>query len=127
MKTIAFAAALAMSSAAFAQTATDMETTASDTDMVAATEYDAGAAMAGSHIVQPSNASPERDMRGIAVISAPAMVPAGWNNMPASGMAMGGPLLDPETGAEVSETASYPACTATVTDNCVQSYERGRR
>ncbi|HEY0043280.1 MAG TPA: hypothetical protein VGB62_01910 [Allosphingosinicella sp.] len=129
MKKTAFAIALAMSSTAFAQTASNVEMSASDSDMVAATPYDAAAysGTMGSHIVQPGNASPERDARGVAVISAPAMVPAGWNGTASSEMAMGGPLLDPETGAELSGEASYPACTAARTDACVQAYERGRR
>ena len=80
---------------------------------------------ASGQIVQPSNAAPERDARGIAVISDPAVVPAGVNGT--TGAAVGGPLVDPATGATVSAAdASYPACTATVTDNCVQTYEKGR-
>ena len=80
---------------------------------------------ASGAIVQPSNADPEHDARGIAVISDPAVVPAGWNGV--SGTAMGGPLVDPATGETIDTDASYPACTATVTDNCLQTYERGRK
>jgi hypothetical protein len=41
---------------------------------------------------------------------------------------MGGPLVDPATGATIDDTNhSYPACSASVTDNCLQTYERGRR
>ena len=72
-------------------------------------------------VVQPSNAAPERDARGIPVISDPAVVPAGFNGT--TGTGVGGPMVDPATGAD----ASHPACTRTVTDNCVQTYERGRR
>ena len=80
----------------------------------------------GDRIVQPSNANPERDARGIAVISDPAVVPAGYNGF--AGTAMGGPLVDPATGeAVVGADASYPPCTAEVTDNCIQLYERGVR
>jgi hypothetical protein len=43
-------------------------------------------------------------------------VPIGWNGT--SGTAMGGPL-------EAADD-SYPACSATITDNCLQTYERGR-
>ncbi|MDT9597510.1 hypothetical protein [Sphingosinicella rhizophila] len=75
-----------------------------------------------ARIVQPSNADPETDARGIKVISAEAMVPAGWNGQ--AGIAEGGPLLDPVTG-EAMAPDNYPACSATVTDNCLQSYERG--
>lgn len=79
-------------------------------------------AMTGA-VVQPSNANPERDARGIPVISDPAVVPAGWNG--AMGTAVGGPLVDPATGETIDASDdSYPACTATVTDNCVQAYTR---
>ena len=81
-------------------------------------------AAAGS-VVQPSNANPERDARGIAVISDAATVPAGWNGTAATGM--GGPLVDPVSGETVADGQSYPACTATITDNCLQTYEVGRR
>jgi hypothetical protein len=80
---------------------------------------------ASGAVVAPSNANPEHDARGIAVISDPAAVPAGWNGITSG--AMGGPLVDPVTGATVNADTSYPACTATVTDNCLQTYERGRR
>jgi hypothetical protein len=100
----------------------DTTTTYSTTSQPMATTM----APAGSPVVQPSNANPERDARGIVVISDPALVPAGFNGL--SGAAMGGPLLDPATGEAVSEAAdaSYPACSKTVTDNCLQAYERGR-
>ncbi|MET1110716.1 MAG: hypothetical protein ABWX67_04225 [Allosphingosinicella sp.] len=77
-------------------------------------------------VVQPSNAAPERDARGIAVISDPAVVPAGFNGTAGGGV--GGPMVDPATGATVTGAeTSHPACSKTVTDNCVQTYERGRR
>ena len=77
-------------------------------------------------VVQPNNASPEHDARGIAVISDPAMVPAGFNGTTGSGV--GGPLVDPATGATVTGAeAAHPACSRTVTDNCVQTYETSRR
>jgi hypothetical protein len=80
-------------------------------------------APASGAIVQPGNADPEHDARGIAVISDPAAVPAGFNGVAAT--AVGGPLADPATG-EAAADGSYPACSATVTDNCLQAYERGR-
>jgi hypothetical protein len=81
-------------------------------------------APAGDPVAEPSNANPERDARGIPVISASAKVPDGYNGV--SGTAVGGPMLDPATGAELSDQSIYPACTASLTDNCVQTYERGR-
>jgi hypothetical protein len=77
--------------------------------------------------VAPSNAAPEHDARGIAVISDAATAPAGFNQPP--GMAgVGGPVADPsQPPPQQPSDASYPACSRTVTDNCVQTYERGRR
>jgi hypothetical protein len=135
MKTAALTIALLFGSAAFAQMdGTDATgALAYDGDGVATTAWETDAAMtAGSGdlassgpVVAPSNANPERDARGIAVISDAATVPAGWNGTDA-GSAMGGPELDPVTGEPVAAEA-YPACTATVTDNCLQTYEKGRQ
>ena len=155
MRTTALAIALLLSGTAIAQTTSDADmstdteiTTQADmttdtdpmatdmsTDMTTSTDPTMPVATdttlavntipASGAVVQPSNADPEHDARGIAVISDPAMVPAGWNGVTAT--AMGGPLVDPATGQTVeSADASYPACTATVTDNCVQTYEVGR-
>lgn len=71
---------------------------------------------ASAAVVHPSNANPERDARGIAVISDVAYVPPGWNGI--AGGAMGGPVE--------GDDESYPPCTAERTDNCVQTYEVGR-
>src|SRR5688500_19974571 len=110
MKTTAFALALLLGGAAFAQSA-DPAATAYAGDGLSTLAWETEAAPAGAvttmasdvpesataaQVVQPSNANPERDARGIAVISAPAVAPAGWNGVPAS--AMGGPELDPATG-----------------------------
>src|SRR5687767_13370956 len=135
MKSAAFTFALLLSATAIAQTyGTDAtepvpeadapmtaDTTADDdvttTDDVTAVDTDPAvspmpvqtamvATPASGPVVQPSNANPERDARGIAVISAEAVVPAGWNGI--SGTAMGGPLVDPATGQTVAEN-DYPA------------------
>lgn len=131
MKTAAFAIAMLAGSAAFAQTAAPGSTAYDGDGVTAPFEMEAHASAMGAvpvastgSLVQPSNATPERDARGIAVISAPAVVPPGYNGVPAA--AMGGPLLDADTGAPVAAVV-YPACSATVTDHCLQTYERGRR
>ena len=151
MKSTAFAIALLMSGAAFAQTTTDPGVdvdaqVSADVNADVNTDMDVGTTSSldqsstthsttthtmastmpstGDAIAEPSNANPEEDARGIAVISDPAIVPAGWNGV--SGTAVGGPLVDPATGATVAgDDTSYPPCTAQVTDNCVQTYERG--
>ena len=137
MKKFAFGFALLLGGAAFAQVDVTAESTAYDGDYTATTAFETEGATSGApladalaanaasgQLVQPSNADPERDARGIAVISAAAIVPAGWNGT-AAGAAMGGPELDPVTGEPVA-ARDYPACTATVTDKCLQTYERGR-
>lgn len=119
MRTILFAAALLAGTAAIAQD--DMTTMPADTaPMVTETVTTVSTLPA---VQQPSNANPEHDARGIAVISDPAVIPAGFNGIP--GTAVGGPLVDPVTG-EATTADSYPACTREITDNCLQTYERGR-
>jgi len=109
MKSVLFATAILFAGAAAAQTTTYQTTTTTT---------------ATSQVAQPSNASPELDARGIPVISDPATVPAGFNAPPG----MGGPLVDASSPpAPQPADQTYPACSRTVTDNCVQTYERGRR
>ena len=137
MKKTAFALALLFGTAAVAQPA-DPAATAYDGDgrttlawetegapAVAMTAGSSDLAATTAQLVEPSNADPERDARGIVVISAAAIAPAGWNGT-AAGAAMGGPELDAVTGEAIAPD-SYPACTATVTDRCLQTYERQRR
>ena len=111
MKSLILAAALLTGSAAIAQ-----ETPAAHPVALPHPE-------ATDLLIQPDNSNPERDARGIVVISDPATAPVGFNQPPA----VGGPLVDasqrPMPGPA---TESYKACSRTVTDNCVQTYERGR-
>ena len=86
--------------------------TTTTTDTTAATTTLAAASPA---VVQPSNANPEHDARGIPVISDVAFVPPGFNGV--AGGAMGGPSEGIDEG--------YPPCTRERTDNCIQLYERG--
>src|SRR5687768_13943501 len=109
MKSLFLASALLVSSAAFAQTTT--------------TAYPATTAAPMEQTVAPGNTNPERDARGIPVISDPASAPAGFNQQPG----VGGPVADPSLPPPSQPaTETYPACSRTVTDNCVQTYERGR-
>ena len=116
MKSVALAVALLFAGAATAQTYTE------PTPAPAATAP-APAPVATGATVAPSNSDPELDARGIPVISDPATVPAGFNNPPG----MGGPLVDASAPATPQPaTESYPPCSREVTDNCLQTYERGR-
>lgn len=147
MKTAAFAIALLLSGAAAAQVDVVAESQAYEGDGAMTNVFETEGGSGGAYvdptltpaelaslgttagatgaIVAASNADPERDARGIAVISAAATVPAGWNGT-AAGAATGGPELDAVTGETIAPD-SYPACTATVTDKCLQTYERGQR
>ena len=104
-------------------TTTTTDTGTATGTMTTTTTTQVAMAPASGPVVQPGNADPEHDARGIAVISDPAVVPAGFNGV---GTAVGGPLVDPATGQTIAAAdASYPACTANETDTCVQTYERG--
>jgi hypothetical protein len=104
MKTALFAAALLMSTAAIAQT----------TDPTAP-------------VSQPDNSAPRTDNLGNTVISDPAPVPTGFNQAPGQN-GVGGPYVDPsQPPAPQAATGDYPPCSRTVTDHCIQTYERGVR
>ena len=133
MKTALFTAALLMGSAAIAQTTTP------DTDMtpppvttttpapVPMTTTPAPADSATSPVVMPDNSAPRVDNNGTPVISAPAIAPPGFNQAPGMN-GVGGPYVDPsQPPAPTTATGDYPPCTRTVTDHCIQTYERGVR
>ena len=118
MKLVLFAAALMLSGAAIAQETTDTTTTETTTTTTTTMP-------SSGMTVAPSNANPERDARGIPVISDAAVAPPGVNtgNM----VVPPGAVAVPNQGAAFqtqAATTSYPACTRSVTDHCVQTYER---
>ena len=78
----------------------------------------------GGQTVAPGNQAPERDARGIPVVSDPAEAPPGFNQSPQVGGTGASPSSPP---APQASTENYPVCSRTVTDNCVQAYERGVR
>ncbi len=127
MKSVLFAAALLCGTAAIAQDMPEATTTVDPamTTTVAPLPHPE----ATSPTVQPGNTSPELDARGIPVISDPAMAPAGFNQGPTVVPAgVGGPLVDASSPPPSQPaTEDYPACSRTVTDNCVQTYERQPR
>jgi hypothetical protein len=106
MKTLLFAAALMVGGAAYAQ------------DTSGGSQGGTGMAPGGT--VAPSNAAPERDARGIPVVSAPAEAPAGYNQPPNTTGAA------PSTGTNptMAPAGPLPPCTRKVTDHCTQTYER---
>jgi len=106
MKSLIFAAALMAGGAAMAQ----------DTTTVTAVNT-AGTVQA------PSNAAPERDARGVPVISAEAVAPPGYNQPAQVGPAG---TLTPVAPAAMPPAGDLPPCTRKVTDHCTQTYERGR-
>jgi hypothetical protein len=74
--------------------------------------------------VAPGNTAVERDARGIPVVSAPATAPAGWNQPLGSGT---GTAPAGQPAASMGAANDLPPCSRTVTDRCVQTYERGAR
>ncbi len=121
MKSALFAVALLAGGAALAQ---DYPTDTTSTVPPVETAMPAAAPVAtGTQVSMPGNTNPELDARGIPVISDPANVPAGFNMTPG----IGGPLVDASSPPPTEPaTESYPACTREITDNCLQTYERGR-
>ena len=88
-----------------------------------------GSAAVAQQTVAPANDSPERDARGIPVVSDPATAPTGTNQtvtVPAGATVTVAPNQQAAFATKPADQ-EYPACSRTVTDNCVQSYERGAR
>lgn len=113
MKSLLFGIALIASTAAVAQ--------AQPTTPPAATPPAAGTPVA------PGNQAPERDARGIPVVSEQATAPAGANQ-PFSVPPGAQVVLNPQAQVFTPQPAAgeLPPCTRTVTDRCTQTYERGR-
>lgn len=114
MKMALFAAAFALTGAAFAQ------------DTQPAPAPPAESAMPGTPQAAPTpvpadNSAPEPDNQGTPVISNPAEAPAGFNQPPQVGGT--GVPADARPTPQPA-TQNYPRCSRTVTDNCVQR-ERG--
>ena len=112
MKTAIFAAALLFGGAAIAQPTTDTATQPANT----------------APMTTPASTAPARDARGIPVVSNPAEAPPGANQVQT--IAPGAVFTPNPNQAQVftprPAAGEYPACSRTVTDGCVQSYERGR-
>ena len=88
-----------------------------------------GGAAVAQQTVAPGNSAPETDARGIPVISDPATAPPG-TNQPVSVPPGAQVVLDPNQRAAFAtqpSTGEKPPCSRTVTDNCTQTYEVGRR
>lgn len=88
----------------------------------------AGTALAQESTVAPGNAAPERDARGIPVVSAEATAPAGTNqavSVPPGAQVVVNPnqaqAFTPQPAA-----GDMPPCTREVTDHCTQTYEGTR-
>lgn len=136
MKTIVFAAALLVGTAAVAQGQAQDDTTADTTTQAAQAPAPAPApapateapAAAPTQTVAPGNQAPERDARGIAVVSDPAQAPAGANQPVSAPPGAQVVISSNQQAAFQTQPAAkeYPPCTKDVTDGCVQSYERGR-
>jgi hypothetical protein len=109
MKTLIFAAALMAGGAAMAQDTTGTGTTGG---------------MATGSVQTPGNQAPERDARGIPVVSAEAMAPTGYNQPAQVGPA--GTLTPAQPATSMPAAGDMPPCTRKVTDHCTQTYERGR-
>jgi hypothetical protein len=129
MKALFFAAALVTAGTAMAQEAPPPapETPpAAEAPPPPAPETPPPAPDASAQPVAPGNGAPERDSRGVAVVSDPATAPAGTNAPVAQGPA----TINPNQAAAFATQPSSgekPACSRTVTDNCTQTYERTRR
>ena len=121
MKALLFAAAISVSGIALAQDATttnqDTNTTATGTEQPSGQTVDDPSQATGPQGVTQQGTDP----------SGQASAPAGTNQMPA-----GTGTVVPAANQQAAFTprpaaGEYPPCSRTVTDSCVQTYERGVR
>jgi hypothetical protein len=112
MKILIFAAALMAGGAAMAQ------------DTTGTTGGTSGGMAAGGSVQAAGNQAPERDARGIPVVSAEAMAPTGYNQPAQVGPA--GTLTPVQPASSMPAAGDLPPCSRKVTDHCTQTYERGR-
>lgn len=92
--------------------------------LMLATALMIGSSALAQETVTPENADPARDARGIPVISTPGVAPPGANEPVPSGPVVPAPNEEAVFAPKPS-TIAYPPCSPTVTDNCVQTYQRG--
>lgn len=116
MKIAFFAAALMLGTASFAQDAT--QPAPQPTDQPSGETVDDPSQATGPQGVTQQGTDPN----GV------ASAPAGTNQAPMSAP-MGMPMSQGNMpgGAMAQPAGEYPACSRTVTDRCVQTYERGVR
>jgi len=129
MKAAMFAAALLIGSAAIAQDDAKMQTdtTAMPSGQTVAPGNTAGRVIGSTSAAITRDATPAGESAlgdVIADSQLEATAPAGFNQQ----AGMGGPMVDAsQRPAMQPATGEYPACSRTVTDNCVQAYEVGSR
>lgn len=81
----------------------------------------------GSGGMAPSgNSRPERDARGIPVVSNAAEAPSGANQAPPAGSSAVPAPNQQAVFAPRPAAGEYPPCSRGQTDGCTQTYERGR-
>ncbi len=124
MKTFLFAAALSISSVALAQTA-GQNTTQQDMTQQDTTQPSGETVDDPSQSTDPEGVTQQgTDPNGQA--AATAGTNEGVQNTPATGMAQPMPNQNAAFTPR-SAAGEYPPCSRMVTDNCVQTYERGVR
>ena len=128
MKRLILAAALSMSAAAYAQNTT----TTTEVEADASMQADTTAQPSGETVSDPSQATgPQGVTQQGTDPSGTATPPAGTNiGVQGAPNAMGPAVVDPNQSAAFTPRAAtqeYPPCSKTVTDGCIQTYERGVR
>jgi hypothetical protein len=115
MRTILFAAALSISGIAFAQT--QSTTTETQTEQPSGETVDDPSQATGPQGITQQGTDPQGQ----------ATTPPGMNQPPTTGTS---PMMTPDSNMATTPrpaTTEYPPCSRTVTDSCVQTYERGVR
>lgn len=127
MKLLLFAAAISVSSIAIAQNTSSQDTNTTATQGTNSTAQDT-AQPSGQTVDDPSQSTgPQGVTQQGTDPSGQAMPPTG-TNQPPMGTGMAQPMPNQQAAFTPRPAAGeYPPCSRTVTDSCVQTYERGVR
>ena len=127
MKALLFAAAISVSGIAIAQNTSSQDTNTTATQGTTTTTQDS-AQPSGQTVDDPSQSTgPEGVIQQNTDPSGQATPPAGTNQAP-MGTGMAQPMPNQQSAFTPRPAAGeYPPCSRTVTDACIQTYERGVR
>ncbi len=127
MKALLFAAAICVSGIAIAQNTSSQDTNTTATQGTDTTTQDT-AQPSGQTVDDPSQSTGPQGVTQQGTDPSGQATPPAGTNQPPTGTGMAQPMPNQQAAFTPRPAAGeYPPCSRTVTDSCVQTYERGVR